>query len=43
MRMHRPGHVLRQSLAIIFGGPNALRSRKKLDLWYDGKRERKPV
>ncbi len=39
MCMHRPGHVLRQFLAIIFGGPNALRSRKKLDLWYDGKRE----
>jgi glycosyltransferase involved in cell wall biosynthesis len=41
LRIHRPGHVLWQSLAIIFGGPNALRSRKKLDLWYDGKRERK--
>ena len=40
VRMHRPSHVLRQSLAIILGGPNALRSRKKLDLWYDGKRER---
>jgi glycosyltransferase involved in cell wall biosynthesis len=39
VRMHRPAHVLWQSLAIIFGGPNALRSRKKLDLWYDGKRE----
>jgi glycosyltransferase involved in cell wall biosynthesis len=39
LRMHRPSHVLGQSLAIIFGGPNALRSRKKLDLWYDGKRE----
>ena len=39
VRMHRPSHVLQQSLAIIFGGPNALRSRKKLDLWYDGKRE----
>jgi glycosyltransferase involved in cell wall biosynthesis len=43
VRMHRPGHVLRQSLAIIFGGPNALRSRKKLDLWYDGKREQASV
>ena len=43
VRMHRPGHVLRQSLAIIFGGPSALRSRKKLDLWYDGKREEKPA
>jgi glycosyltransferase involved in cell wall biosynthesis len=43
VRMHRPGHVLRQSLVIVFGGPNALRSRKKLDLWYDGKREQKPA
>jgi glycosyltransferase involved in cell wall biosynthesis len=43
VRMHRPGHVLRQSLAVIFGGPNALRSRKKLDLWYDGKREQDPA
>ncbi len=41
VRMHRPGHVLRQSFSIIFGGPNVLRSRKKLALWYDGKREEK--
>jgi glycosyltransferase involved in cell wall biosynthesis len=39
LRMHRPGHVLRKFLALIFSGPNALRSRKKLDLWYDGRRE----
>lgn len=40
LRMHRPAHVLRHFLRIIFGGPNALRSRRKLDLWYDGKREK---
>jgi glycosyltransferase involved in cell wall biosynthesis len=39
LRMHRPGYVLRRFLAIIFSGPGALRSRRKLDLWYDGKRE----
>jgi glycosyltransferase involved in cell wall biosynthesis len=39
LRMHRPGYVLRRFLAIIFSGPRALRSRRKLDLWYDGKRE----
>ncbi len=43
LRMHSPGHVLRRFLAIIFSGPNALRSRKKLDLWYDGKREESAV
>jgi glycosyltransferase involved in cell wall biosynthesis len=41
VRMHRPYHVLRQTLGILFGGPGALRSRKKLALWYDGKREQK--
>jgi glycosyltransferase involved in cell wall biosynthesis len=40
LRMHPPGYVLRKFLAIIFSGPNVLRSRKKLDLWYDGKREK---
>lgn len=39
VRMHRPRRVLGRFLAIIFGGPKALRSREKLDLWYDGKRE----
>ena len=39
LRMHSAGHLWRRMLALIFSGPNALRSRKKLDLWYDGKRE----
>jgi glycosyltransferase involved in cell wall biosynthesis len=43
VRLHRPGRVLGRFLAIIFSGPRALRSRKKLDLWYDGKREHKPA
>ncbi len=40
VRMHGTAHVLGQFLGIIFSGPRALRSRRKLDLWYDGKRER---
>lgn len=40
VRMHSPGRVLQQMLFILFGGKRALRGRKRLDLWYDGKRER---
>jgi glycosyltransferase involved in cell wall biosynthesis len=40
LRMHRPGYVFRRFLTIVFSGPCVLRSRKKLDLWYDGKREK---
>ena len=43
LRLHRPHYVMRRFLGIIFGGPRVLRSRKKLDLWYDGKREQEPV
>lgn len=39
LRLYSAGHILRKTLAIVFGGPNAARSRQKLDLWYDGKRE----
>ncbi|MDQ6623960.1 MAG: glycosyltransferase [Verrucomicrobiota bacterium] len=40
IRMHSPRFVLAQSFFIIFGGRRALRKREKLELWYDGKRER---
>ncbi len=40
IRMHPAHFVLIQSFFILFGGPRALRSREKLALWYDGKRER---
>ena len=43
IRMHPPRFVLAQSFFIFFGGKRALRRRHKLDLWYDGKRERKPA
>jgi len=39
VRIHRPQYVMKKWLGILFGGLNALRSREKLDLWYDGKRE----
>ncbi|MBA3543907.1 MAG: glycosyltransferase [Chthoniobacterales bacterium] len=41
VRMHSPRFVLTQSFSIVLGGKGALRNRQKLDLWYDGKRERR--
>jgi GT2 family glycosyltransferase len=42
LRMHSARYVLGQSLAIAVGGKRAVRSREKLDIWYDGKRETNP-
>ncbi|MDP9098530.1 MAG: glycosyltransferase [Verrucomicrobiota bacterium] len=39
LRMHSARYVLGQSFAIVFRGKRAVRSRDKLDIWYDGKRE----
>ena len=39
LRMYSGGRVLWQTMSILLGGPRAARSRKKLDLWYEGKRE----
>ena len=41
LRMHSAGHILARSFTIITGGKRVVRSRDKLDLWYDGKRETK--
>jgi glycosyltransferase involved in cell wall biosynthesis len=41
LRMHSARYVLGQSFALIVGGKRAVRSREKLDIWYDGKRETK--
>jgi hypothetical protein len=41
LRMHSARYVLGQSFALILGGKRAVRSRDKLDIWYDGKRESK--
>ena len=43
LRMYSAGYILWKTLAIVLGGPNVARSRQRLDLWYDGKREKKPV
>jgi hypothetical protein len=41
LRMHSARYVLGQSFALLVGGKRAVRSRDKLDIWYDGKRETK--
>lgn len=41
LRMHSARHILARSFAIMAGGKRAVRSRDKLDIWYDGKRETK--
>ena len=40
LRMHSASSILLQSFLIVVGGKRAVRSRAKLALWYDGKRER---
>ena len=39
LRMHSGWHLWKQSTRMLLGGFRAHRSREKLDLWYDGKRE----
>jgi glycosyltransferase involved in cell wall biosynthesis len=41
LRMHSGWHLWKQSTRMLLGGFRAHRSREKLDLWYDGKRESK--
>jgi len=41
VRMHSGAHVLRQWAGMMLGGKRALRSRERLGLWYDGKREQR--
>jgi glycosyltransferase involved in cell wall biosynthesis len=36
-------HFLRKFFGVIVRGPRGVRSRAKLSLWYDGKRERHPA
>jgi glycosyltransferase involved in cell wall biosynthesis len=40
LRMYSMRHVLGRTFSIIIGGPQSARSRDKLDVWYDGKREK---
>jgi glycosyltransferase involved in cell wall biosynthesis len=39
LRMYSPGTILSRSLAIAIRGTRAVRSRDRLDIWYNGKRE----
>lgn len=41
LRMHSARYILAQSFLIVIGGKRVVRSRDKLDIWYDGKRETK--
>ncbi len=41
VRMHSGIHVLRQWAGMMLGGKRALRTRERLGLWYDGKREQR--
>jgi glycosyltransferase involved in cell wall biosynthesis len=43
LRMHSAKDFLREFFGVIFRGPRGVRSREKLSLWYDGKRERHPA
>jgi hypothetical protein len=39
LRMYSAGKILGNMMIVIFGGMRIARSREKLDLWYNGKRE----
>lgn len=41
LRMHSAGHILARSFTLLTRGKRGIRSRDKLDIWYDGKRETK--
>src|SRR6266536_714014 len=43
LRMYSARQVLVRLFSIVVGGPTAARSRDKLDVWYDGKRENRPA
>jgi hypothetical protein len=43
LRMYRREEFLREFFGVLARGPRGVRSRAKLGLWYNGKRERRPV
>jgi glycosyltransferase involved in cell wall biosynthesis len=43
LRMYPANDFLRKFFGVIVRGPRGVRSRAKLSLWYDGKRERHPA
>jgi hypothetical protein len=43
LRMHSPGYVAGQIFSLCLRGRSALKTRDRLALWYDGKRERRAL
>jgi glycosyltransferase involved in cell wall biosynthesis len=43
LRMYPAGQFLRDFFGVVVAGPRGARSRAKLRLWYDGKREKHPA
>jgi glycosyltransferase involved in cell wall biosynthesis len=43
LRMYPAGQFLRNFFGVVVAGPRGARSRAKLRLWYDGKREKHPA
>ena len=43
LRMYPAGQFLRDFFAVVVAGPRGARSRAKLHLWYNGKREKYPA
>jgi glycosyltransferase involved in cell wall biosynthesis len=43
LRMYPAKHFLRKFFGVILRGPRGVRSRARLGLWYDGKREKHPA
>jgi len=41
LRMYPARHFLRKFFGVVVRGPRGVRSRAKLSLWYDGKREKR--
>jgi glycosyltransferase involved in cell wall biosynthesis len=41
LRMYSGWKIFACSLSLIFGGPRGVMSRKKLDMWYGGEREKR--
>ena len=41
LRMYSGWKIFARSLSLIFGGPRGVMSRKKLDMWYGGEREKR--
>jgi glycosyltransferase involved in cell wall biosynthesis len=41
LRIYSGWKIFTRSLSLIFGGPRGVMSRKKLDMWYGGEREKR--